>query len=253
MIAVGPTVLIRRSPSPISALAILLARQEALMRSRALLSSIFGITLFTVPLLAGGLDKFKDWNQSPQGYFMTSAERTQWAAIKTDEDAEKFVAAFLASRKPGFADEVAMRAKQADKYLTVAKVPGSKSLRGKVIILLGPPSEPMDVSVTSREDSKRDNPFVTSAMTNTGGFDTGGGGRGSGGSGGGGTTLSTSQGLKNYHFSYKGASAKSFDRDSIDINVEVDAATGKDRIASRSEAADVDKIFEIAAQSWLKK
>jgi GWxTD domain-containing protein len=222
------------------------------MRSRALLSSVLGITLLTVPLLAGGLDKFKDWNQSPQGYFMTSAERTQWATIKTDDEAEKFVATFLANRKPGFAEEVANRAQQADKYLTVAKVQGSKSLRGKVIILLGVPSA-MDRSVTSREESKRDNPFVTSAMTNTGGFDTGGGGRGSGGSGGGGTTLSTAQGLMNYHFSYKGASAKSLDRDSIDINVEVDAATGKDRIASRSEAADVDQIFEIAAQIWIKK
>jgi GWxTD domain-containing protein len=225
------------------------AEQGCHMRSRALLCSIFGIILMAVPLLAGGLDKFKNWDQSPQGYLMTKAEKTQWAAIKTDEEAEKFVSAFVASRKPEFVDEVANRATQADKYLTVAKVQGSKSLRGKVIILLGPPSA-MDVAVTSREDSKRDNPLVANAMTNTGGY--GVSGR-SGDTGGGGNTLSTTQGLRIYHFSYQGAAAKALDRNSIEINVEVDADTGKDRIASRSDAKDVEEIFEIAAQSWLKK
>ncbi len=219
------------------------------MRSRVSLCLMVGILFVAVPLLAGGLTKFKDWDQSPQGYFMTKAEKAQWATIKTDEEAEKFVSAFLANRKPGFAEEVAMRATQADKYLTVGKVQGSRSLRGKVIILLGPPTA-MDVAVTSREESKRDNPFVTGAMTNTGSYDTGGRG---GSTGGGGMTLSTSQGLRIYHFSYQGAAAKALDRNSVDINVEVDAGTGKDRIASRSEAADVETIFEIATQSWLKK
>ena len=218
------------------------------MRSRVSFCVMLGILFIAAPLLAGGLTKFKDWDQSPQGYFMTKAEKEQWATIKTDEEAEKFVAAFLANRKPGFAEEVATRATQADKYLTVDKVQGSKSLRGKVIILLGVPSA-MDRAAVAKQESKRDNPFVTGAMTNTGGYDTGG----RGGTAGGGTTLSTAQGLWIYHFSYQGAAAKALDRNSVDINVEVDAGTGKDRIASRSEAADVETIFEIAAQSWLKK
>ncbi len=88
-----------------------------------------------------GLVKYKDWPSSPQAYFMTKAERAQWAAIKTDDEAEKFVNDFLAKRGAGFAEEVADRATNADKYLTIGKSrPASKTLRGKVIVLLGPPS-----------------------------------------------------------------------------------------------------------------
>lgn len=219
------------------------------MKSRAMLYSAVGLLLFVAPLLAGGLKKFRDWDQSPQGYFMTKAERDQWRTIKSDDEAEKFVADFLAKRKPGFADEVANRAAAADKYLTIGKTPGSKTLRGKVIILLGPPSA-MDVAVTSRESTKRDNPFVTQAMTNTGGYSAGGRGDDTAG---GGDSLSTSEGLKIFHFNYAGAAAKALDRSSIDISVEADAATGKDRITDRKQAEDVDQIFEAAAQRWIKK
>lgn len=218
------------------------------MKARALFGSILAAILLTLPLFAGGLKKFRDWDQSPQGYFMTKAERTQWAAIRTDEEAQKFVDAFLAARKPGFAEEVANRAAQADKYLTLGRVPGSKSVRGKVVILLGPPTE-MDVAAAEREDSKRDNPIVSGAMTNTAGFDTGGRG---GGTESGINTLSTVQGLRIFHFGYSGAAAKSLDRTSIEISVEADATTGKDRFTTRGGADDAEKIFEIAAARWLK-
>ena len=84
--------------------------------------------------------KFQDWAASPQAYFMTKAERAQWAVITTDDDAQRFIDKFIASRGPDFVDEVKTRAAIADKYLTYGKTPGSKSLRGKVIILLGPPA-----------------------------------------------------------------------------------------------------------------
>lgn len=51
---------------------------------------------------------------------------------------------FLARRGAGFAADVAEAAKAADEHLTVAnplaKRPGSKTLRGKIVILLGAPS-----------------------------------------------------------------------------------------------------------------
>jgi hypothetical protein len=59
------------------------------------------LLLLFVPslLFAAALSqKYKDWAASPQAYFMTMAEHEQWAAIKTDEEAEQFVNRFLASR-----------------------------------------------------------------------------------------------------------------------------------------------------------
>jgi len=52
-------------------------------------------TLVALPLLAADLGKYNDWDQSPQGYFMTKAEREQWERVDTAAAAEKFVAEFL--------------------------------------------------------------------------------------------------------------------------------------------------------------
>lgn len=95
------------------------------------------IVAIVTPVFAAG----RDWYMSPQSYFMTKAERRQWAGIRTDEDAQRFVDQFLAKRGPNFADEVASRAEHADQYLTLGKTPGSKTLRGKLVILFGPPSD----------------------------------------------------------------------------------------------------------------
>ncbi|MGH9419900.1 MAG: GWxTD domain-containing protein [Thermoanaerobaculia bacterium] len=88
------------------------------------------------PLFASGMD----WIHSPQSYFMTKAERQAWTAVRSDDDAQRFIDQFLARRGPDFAAEVASRAEHADKYLTLGKTPGSRTLRGKLVILFGPPS-----------------------------------------------------------------------------------------------------------------
>jgi GWxTD domain-containing protein len=195
---------------------------------------------------------------------MTKAERDQWSRLDTDADAEKFIADFHAKRPDTFQKEVADRAANADKYLTVGKTPGSKSLRGKVVILLGPPSS-IDVSERTLSSSeKHDNPLVAGAMSNMNSADTGGGGgmnnsraSDAGGVGGGlnnlGGSMSTSSVVRVMHFNYQGAAAKTADRKQLDVNVEVDPTTGKDRIASHSEESDLNSVFELVAQSWVKK
>lgn len=95
------------------------------------------IVAMVTPVFAAG----RDWYMSPQSYFMTKAEHQEWAAIRTDEEAQRFVAQFLAKRGPDFAAEVASRAEHADKYLSLGKMPGSRTLRGKLVILFGPPSD----------------------------------------------------------------------------------------------------------------
>jgi len=215
------------------------------------------VLLFAAPLFAR-LSKYKGWDSSPEGYFMTRAERDQWSKIDTDADAEKFIADFRAKRPDNFQKEVADRAANADKYLTVGKTPGSKSLRGKIVILLGPPTQ-MDVADRTVTSSKSDSGAMASAMTNMNGSDVGGSaghgdkGDSSGGVNSIGTTMSTAAVVRVMHFNYQGAVAKTADRKQIDLNVEIDPNTGKDRIPSRSEESDLNSIFELMAQSWIKK
>ncbi|HEY2093752.1 MAG TPA: GWxTD domain-containing protein [Thermoanaerobaculia bacterium] len=212
------------------------------------------LVLLAVPAFAR-LSKYKDWPNSPEGYFMTKAERAEWSRLDSDADAEKFIADFVAKRPANFEKEVADRAANADKYLTVAKTPGSKSLRGKVVILFGAPSS-IDVANEVRTTTKRDNPYVSTAMSNA---NTQGTGADAGSKGGGesfntpGNTMSTSQSVRVMHFAYGGDIAHLVDRKSVDINVEIDPLSGKDMITSRSAESDLNAMFETIAESWIKK
>src|SRR5256885_3723433 len=90
-------------------------------------------------LFAANLGQYRDWPASPQGYFMTKAERTEWSKLTTEADAARFVDRFRSSRGPRFAADVAAAAKDVDDNLTVAGKKGSQTLRGKIVILLGRP------------------------------------------------------------------------------------------------------------------
>lgn len=92
-------------------------------------------------LLSEGLSaRFKDWPKSPEAYYLTAEERGQWKSVKSDADAEAFVKAYYARRAPELPQTLQERIGVADKYFSEAKVKGSETLRGKVIILFGPPS-----------------------------------------------------------------------------------------------------------------
>jgi GWxTD domain-containing protein len=218
---------------------------------------LFAALALATPMFAR-LSKYKGWENSPEGYFMTKAERDQWSKIDTDADADKFIADFHAKRPDNFQKEVADRAANADKYLTVGRTPGSKSLRGKVVILLGAPTT-MDVSDRTVTSGKNDSGAMTGALSNMNGTDGGGGGGGTRGGGGGdsvnsvSSSISTASVVRVMHFNYQGAVAKTADRKQVDVNVEIDPNTGKDRFESRSEEADLNSIFEAVAQSWIKK
>jgi GWxTD domain-containing protein len=93
-------------------------------------------------LTAGGLSpQFKDWAKSPEAYFLTAEEKTQWKNIKDDGQAREFVERYYARRSPDLTQVLKERIGVADKYFSAGKVKGSETLRGKVIIVFGPPSE----------------------------------------------------------------------------------------------------------------
>ncbi|MGH9419901.1 MAG: GWxTD domain-containing protein [Thermoanaerobaculia bacterium] len=215
------------------------------MRLVVLLLSIVAIatSVFAVPP-----GELKDWENSPQGYFMTKAEHQEWAAIRTDEEARHFVDQFLAKRGPNFVTNVAASAQQADKHLTLGKLAGSKTLRGKLVILFGPPS---DLGVADIEDNSgvhHDSPAMAGALT--GGSASGGStGRGAGDSESneGARTMGSASIIRNYHFTYASSVAGP-----IDVTISTDPNTGKDRPRDRESSKKLDAAFEAAAQASIK-
>jgi GWxTD domain-containing protein len=207
------------------------------------------LALLAVPSLASKLDKYKNWAESPQGYFMTRAERTQWTAVQNDEQAAAFVQDFIARRGgQTFVDEVVKRAAKADQYLTIGKTPGSQTLRGKVIILFGPPAA-MDVSQYTQTSTTRDSAESSAQLSN---MNAGvGGGRGEASTSDPNHWLGTAKALKGYHFNYRGDVAKLLKRDSFDVIIEADANTGADHPATRDDSKLLDEAFEAAAQASL--
>jgi len=118
-------------------------------------------------ILAGGLsDDLKKWPVSPEAYFLTSAERAEWKKASTDEQAKELVARYWADRAPELKQTIQERVEVADKYFSKGKTRGSETLRGKVIILFGPPSEVKMKESDSRmgNASEADRAAVTSGV-----------------------------------------------------------------------------------------
>ncbi len=204
-----------------------------------------------VPMLAADLGKYSKWADSPQGYFLTREERQQFEALTTEADAATFVAEFLAKREPGFAAEIAKRAEMADKYLTIADRSGSQTLRGKVVVLFGPPSG-MSISDRAKTSTKRDNPVMAGALSNAGA--TSGGGRSGDSITPTGSSISTSTGIRSYSITFSGDTvARAIDKQTVTFVIDADAATGKDEFSSRSAGKEAEEYFELAARASIAK
>jgi GWxTD domain-containing protein len=217
------------------------------MKTRLLLC--LAVMALVVPaLMAGSLEKYKNWPNSPQGYFMTASERADWKAnVKTDAEAEQFVKNFLAKRDAGFVADVAQRAEMADKHLTVGGRAGSLTTRGKIVILLGPPSS---FNVAQRE-IKGSASASSESYGNVSDPGRGGGG-GQGPSVGDMTMAASRQGmsgnvLKDYTFVYKGDNLPVKQAKDLTVIVEVRPSDGTDRINDRKVAAQLDDLFEAVA------
>jgi GWxTD domain-containing protein len=222
--------------------------------SKRLLVAVAVLSL-AVPAFAR-LSKYKDWPNTPVGYFMTKAERTQWSAIQSDEEAQVFVDKFVASRGGDpFLAETSKRAEMADKYLTVGRLPGSKTLRGKAMILFGAPSA-INVTGDAGTQVSRDTPAVNDAYTGAGTASGDSGGAGKGGGGGGASGLSDGAGTygapmvsthvtRTYHLGFDAAPGGP-----VDVTFVADGSSGKDRVSKSS--TNIDDAFERAAVASIK-
>lgn len=208
--------------------------------------SLFSIALLAaLPLLAGGLsEKYKNWPNSPQGYFMTAAEREAWKMIATDQAAEAFVKEYLAKRGgDAFVAEVADLAAQADKYLTVGGTAGSTTLRGKMVILLGPPASITAAKKKSRGDFRSTaNGYMDAASMD---------GRGT--SVGEVASVAQQGGMSEkivaeYTYTYPADKLPAAYRKPLTVKIEVDA-DGHDRIELYSTKQELETLYEMVAQS----
>jgi len=107
---------------------------------KRILFALAGLAI-TVSALAE-LSKYKDWDRSPEAYFLTPAERTEWKKVSTDEEAEKFIAIYYAKRGgEAFKSEISRRIAAADQQFKLARYKrGADSVRGHLFVVLGPPS-----------------------------------------------------------------------------------------------------------------
>jgi GWxTD domain-containing protein len=96
------------------------------------------------------LVKYRDWLDSPEATFLTRAERAEWKSLKTDDEATLFIARYVARRGGmAFKAHVEHRAGIADRFFSTAGVKGSRTQRGRLVLLLGAPKgidkgEPFD-------------------------------------------------------------------------------------------------------------
>lgn len=96
--------------------------------------------LLTLTTSLFAADDVMKWNKSPEAYYMTPEERTQWAKIASPDDAHKFIDEYFRKRGEAFRKEVLTRIDQADKQFQLDRMPGSRTQRGRVWMILGSPS-----------------------------------------------------------------------------------------------------------------
>lgn len=104
------------------------------------------LLLAAAPSLAA-LDKYKDWEKSPEyQYLTTDAEKKEWKKVTSDAEAEKFVALFWGKRDPEiktprneFRERFDILVKKADEVFPLGRKRGALTERGKAFILIGPP------------------------------------------------------------------------------------------------------------------
>jgi GWxTD domain-containing protein len=124
--------------------------------------SVIAILLLAVSML--GADDPLKWNKTPEAYFMTSEEKAAWKNVSSPEDAQRFIDDYRRRRGEQFLKDVRTRVDVADKQFKLDKTAGSLTQKGRVFILLGPPS----ASRTNRDVNDQRGQVVVPGMSSEG-------------------------------------------------------------------------------------
>jgi GWxTD domain-containing protein len=208
------------------------------------IAAVVVISLCAAASFAAGVSRaYKDWPNTPLGYFMTNDERKQWNALQSDADAEQFIKDFVAKRGgEKFTNELATNVAQADKYLTVGKTPGSQTARGKMMILLGP------VAPAGVGKKKKAGEMRMGAGMPEGGFE--------------GPTMGDMQAAANtpgnmdsylavYTYTYPASALPAAYGKPLTVKFDLDPDRDRDQLEGAGMQRELDKLYELAAQAKL--
>jgi GWxTD domain-containing protein len=113
---------------------------------RALIPFALAASVFASVAAAQLSQTYKELPSGPAGFIMTEAEKSAYALLKTDAEAQAWAELFWAKRDPDlntveneFKQDFDQRVAAADKMFSTDKVKGSVSDRGKVLIVMGRP------------------------------------------------------------------------------------------------------------------
>jgi GWxTD domain-containing protein len=105
------------------------------------------LTIIAGAALAQLSPESRDWAKGPVQFIMTADELAKFNQIKTDADAKAFVDLFWARRDPTpgtpaneYQADFEQRVKYADEHFSEGRRKGSLTDRGRILLLLGPPT-----------------------------------------------------------------------------------------------------------------
>jgi hypothetical protein len=200
------------------------------------------ILLVASAVFAGVSRSYKDWPKTPIGYYMSNDDKKQWSALQSDAAAEQFIKDFIAKRGGDtFTREVAQNAEKADKYLSVGKTPGSETVRGKMMILLGP------TVATAATQKKKSGGARLAPATSIGDA---------------GPSMADMQSASNdpgnsatvvteYTYNYPASALPPAYGKPLTVKIEVDAGADRDRLVGITAEKELDKVYEMVAQAKL--
>jgi hypothetical protein len=177
-----------------------------------------------------------EWEASPEAYFMTREERREWELVRTDDEAAaRFIDVFRARRGSDFAAEVRRRVGLVDQRLALGEVKASSTLRGKIVILLGAPSETLVRPIPTATVGNISHAVATRK------------GSPAGDSAPQPSMIGNGAGWVEYTFRYAENAALGIGPDGWTVITEANGASGKDRLKYGRHKKALDDILEAAA------
>jgi GWxTD domain-containing protein len=119
---------------------------QRMKSSRFLALLVFGFGT-TLRVHAQPSSDFEDWSKSPEAYFLTSEEKSEWGGLRSVDSRREFIERYWLKRDPSpgtpaneFRDLVLNRIRTADARYRIEKTPGSRTAQGFAFIVFGTPA-----------------------------------------------------------------------------------------------------------------
>jgi GWxTD domain-containing protein len=100
-------------------------------------------------------DHYAEWGKGPVQFLMTRDESSAWRKLQTDDEAQKFIDLFWARRDPTpgtqrneYHERFDALVRFADEHFSEPPKPGSMTERGRVYVVMGEPSNLLDLNQT---------------------------------------------------------------------------------------------------------